>query len=154
MKQRAHNTFVALCLSLCFTLLPLTLKSGEVTSSSPDLKGREALKMTQEFKEKYPLKRIHAKLSLECIFCHEGQGNNPEAFKAVREKTCLECHSSKEKIAQRLDFIGKPNPHNSIHDGTRLSCDECHNEHKESTNMCAECHEKEIATNMWMRKTP
>lgn len=136
------------------TLLPLTLFAGEDTSSSPDLKGREALKMIQEFKEKYPLKRIHAKLSLECIFCHEGQGNNPEAFKAVREKTCLECHSSKEKIAQRLDFIGKPNPHNSIHDGTRLSCDECHNEHKESTNMCAECHEKEIATNMWMRKTP
>ena len=114
------------------------------------------IKVTQEQKEKYPLKPIHASLSLKCVFCHEGQGHNVEEFKSVRETTCLECHGTKKKLAERLGFIDsiKANPHNSIHDGTRLACDECHNEHKPSTNMCSECHEKEIQTNIWMRQTP
>lgn len=129
--------------------------AGEDNTSLANANESE-IKVTQEQKEKYPLKPIHASLSLKCVFCHEGQGNNVEEFKVVRETTCLECHGTKQKLAERLGMIGtiNANPHNSIHDGTRLACDECHNEHKPSTNMCAECHEKEIQTNMWMRQTP
>jgi len=153
MKKRAQYSFVTLCLALFLAYLPITLSAGE-DSSSPVAKDKTEINITPELKEKYPLKAAHAKLSLQCVYCHEGQGNKPEDFKYVREKTCLECHGSKEKLAGRLGFIGKANPHNSIHDGTRLECDECHSEHQESTNMCAECHEKEIKTQMWMRKIP
>ncbi len=132
-----------------------TLSAREDNTSLANTNEVEII-VTPEQKEKYPLKPIHASLSLKCIFCHEGQGNNIEGFKAVREATCLECHGTKEKLAKRLGVIDtiKANPHNSIHDGTRLQCDECHNEHKPSTNMCTECHEKEIQTNMWMGQTP
>ncbi len=112
--------------------------------------------ITKEMKKKFPIKNHHEKLSLDCMFCHEGQGKNPEKFGYVDEKVCISCHKSKKHLADRLKFMDKlhVNPHNSIHDGPTLYCDECHNEHKPSVNMCSECHEKEIQTNLWMRKTP
>lgn len=36
------------------------------------------------------------------------------------------------------------NPHNSIHDGPKLYCDECHFEHKKSENMCLSCHSNDV----------
>ena len=148
--KRAHYIVA----SLCFSLFAITMNAGEATKASPIKQESNEIKVTQEQKDKYPLKAVHAKLSFKCVFCHENQGTEPENFKEVQEKTCLQCHGSKEKLADRLGFIGKSNPHNSIHDGTRLTCDECHFEHKESRNMCVECHEKEVQTNMWMRKIP
>lgn len=115
-----------------------------------------AIKVTPEQKDKYHLKKTHAGLSLECIFCHAEQGNNPEKFEAPEETVCLECHKSKQYLADRLAFMDtlKANPHNSVHDGPNLYCDECHREHEPSVNMCSECHLKEIKNNVWMRKTP
>nr|WP_240332070.1 cytochrome c3 family protein [Sulfurospirillum tamanensis] len=110
--------------------------------------------ITPELKEEFPLKSHHAKLSFECTFCHVGQGDDPKEFTYIGDEGCLSCHQSKEHMAERLAFMDKlhVNPHNSIHDGPTLYCDECHNEHKPSTNMCTECHEHDI--DLWMRPTP
>ncbi len=112
------------------------------------------LKATPELKKKFPIKVHHEKLLLDCTFCHEGQGDNPKKYKTPGDEGCLSCHKTKELLAKRLEFMDvlDVNPHNSIHDGPNLYCDECHNEHKESTNMCAECHEHDIK--IWMKETP
>lgn len=114
------------------------------------------IKVTQAQKDKFHLKKTHAGLSLECVYCHMDQGDDPEKFELPDEEVCLNCHQSKEYLAQRLEFMDtlKANPHNSIHDGPNLYCDECHREHQPSINMCAECHEKEINNNVWMKETP
>lgn len=110
--------------------------------------------ISPELKEKFPLKPHHAKLSFRCTDCHEGQGDNPEDYKEIGDKGCLACHKSKEYVAKRLKFMDAihTNPHNSVHDGTRLSCDECHFEHKKSDNMCASCHSNDVK--IWMKATP
>ncbi len=112
--------------------------------------------VTPEQEKKYSMKTEHAKLSLECVFCHEGQGKDASSFEAPEEDACLSCHKTKEYLAERLAFMDthKANPHNSIHDGPNLYCDECHREHEPSVNMCAECHEAEIEKNIWMKETP
>lgn len=123
----------------------------------PFPQGEEStITVTPEQKEKYPLKSTHAGLSLECVFCHVDQGKDPEHFEAAEEEACLSCHKSKVYLAERLSFMDthKANPHNSVHDGPNLYCDECHKEHEPSINMCAECHEKEIQNNVWMKETP
>lgn len=112
------------------------------------------IKITPELQKKFPIKKYHAKLSLECTDCHEGQGRYPNKFELIGDEGCLSCHKSKQYLAERLKFmdVTHTNPHNSIHDGPRLYCDECHNEHKESTNMCLECHSNDVKD--WMRTTP
>lgn len=112
--------------------------------------------VTPEQKQKYPLKKVHASLSLECVFCHKNQGDDPEHFEAVEEEACLSCHKTKVYLAKRLSFmdVHKANPHNSVHDGPNLYCDECHREHEPSVNMCSECHQKEIENKIWMKETP
>jgi hypothetical protein len=129
---------------------------AEGDKSSALKKQSETLHVSSELKAKYPLKSHHADLSLECVYCHEGQGKDPSKFEDPDETACLSCHKSKDYLAQRLAFMDtiKANPHNSVHDGKNLYCDECHHEHEPSENMCAQCHEKEIKTNIWMRKVP
>lgn len=147
-------------ISIILFLLPIlyiSLNAFEGESNTlPSETKKEEIKITPELEQKFPVKAAHAKLSLSCVFCHEQQGNDPEEWESVEEDTCLTCHKSKEYLADRLAFMDtlKANPHNSIHDGPNLSCDECHNEHIPSENMCAECHEKEIKENIWMRKMP
>lgn len=143
------NAGKALAVAGFFLVLGMiALVGGE--SSSP----LKPVIIAPELREEYPLKSHHAKLSLECVFCHEGQGDNPREFKMIGDEGCLSCHQSKVHMAERLAFMDKlhVNPHNSIHDGPTLYCDECHNEHKPSTNMCTECHEHDI--DLWMRPTP
>lgn len=114
----------------------------------------EQIKITPELRKEFPIKPAHSKLSFDCVYCHEGQGNNPKEFTMPGDKGCLSCHKSKIYLAERLKFMDNlhVNPHNSIHDGPRLYCDECHNEHKPSINMCAECHEHDVK--IWMKETP
>ncbi|RXJ69801.1 cytochrome C [Halarcobacter ebronensis] len=109
-----------------------------------------------EVKKKFPIKSHHAELSFNCVHCHEGQGDDPEKFKTPGDEGCLSCHKDKQYLANRLKFMDplKFSPHNSIHDGPTLYCDECHNEHKPSINMCSECHEHEINDKLWMKATP
>lgn len=110
--------------------------------------------ITPELKKEFPIKSHHENLSLSCTDCHEGQGDDPKNYKLVGDEGCLSCHKSKVALADRLKFMDAlhVNPHNSIHDGPKLYCDECHNEHKPSTNMCLDCHSNEVK--LWMRKTP
>lgn len=112
------------------------------------------MQISDELREKHQLKPHHAKLKFTCIDCHAGQGDDPSKFKAIGDKGCISCHGDKKKIAKRLEYMDllKANPHNSVHDGPTLYCDECHNEHKKSTNMCVECHEHEVP--QWMGVTP
>lgn len=114
----------------------------------------EEIVITQDIKNEFPIKAHHEELSFKCIFCHEGQGDEPKEFFAPGDEACLSCHKSKEFMAKRLKFMDKlhVNPHNSIHDGPILFCDECHLEHQPSTNMCIECHENDIK--IWMKDTP
>lgn len=107
--------------------------------------------VSSELREKYTIKPHHEKLSLDCIHCHEGQGTDPEQFEFIDDAGCLSCHGSKEKIAKRTEYMDlfHTNPHNSFHDGPTLNCDECHQVHQPSINMCTECHEKEVPN--WMK---
>lgn len=116
----------------------------------------EQISVTPELRKEFPIKSHHEALSLDCVHCHEGQGHNPKEFQATGDEACLSCHKDKKSLAQRLEFMDvlHVNPHNSIHDGPNLFCDECHNEHQPSINMCAECHEKEIEHKVWMKDTP
>lgn len=127
---------------LCFGLFSYSnIKETELTEN-----------ISPETKAKYYLKHEHKKLSLECIFCHENQGNDPEKYEAPEEEVCLSCHKSKDYLAERLSFMDvlKTNPHNSNHYGKRQTCDECHLEHEESYNMCVKCHESVLP--FWMGK--
>lgn len=144
-----------LCFSLSLFYVSIDAYAGESISSQTVVKEVE-VKVTKELEEKFPLKPVHGNLVFECVFCHQGQGSHAEEFTAPDEEVCLECHKSKEFLATRLSFMDtlKANPHNSIHDGPNLYCDECHNEHIPSVNMCSECHEKEIEENLWMKETP
>lgn len=144
-----HKAFLALCVSmlLCSFAFSAGAPSAKITSLAD-------LNVTDELRAKHPLKPHHEKLSFTCLDCHEGQGNDASKFKSIGDKGCISCHGDKKKIAKRLEYMDllKANPHNSVHDGPTLYCDECHNEHKKSTNMCTECHEHEVP--QWMGVTP
>ncbi len=110
-----------------------------------------------ELQKKFPIKKHHERLSLDCIFCHEGQGYDPKEFFEPDEKVCLSCHKSKKYLAQRLGFLDITglNPHNSLHYGTSLSCDYCHHSHEESENRCLDCHHTpQTSEYLWMQKVP
>lgn len=141
------KTILAVGLFLILSVISLI---GSEASTPP----AAGVKITPELKEKFPMKPHHEKLSFKCTDCHEGQGDEPENFKAIDDKGCLSCHKTKQYLADRLKFMDNlhVNPHNSIHDGPKLYCDECHFEHKPSENMCLSCHSNDVK--LWMRKTP
>ena len=143
-----RNKKTLLALGFFLILGVASLVGSEVKASSPQMN------ITPEMKEKFPIKPHHAKLSFKCTDCHEGQGDDPENFKAIEDKGCLSCHKTKQYLADRLKFMDAlhTNPHNSIHDGPKLYCDECHFEHKKSDNMCLSCHSNDVK--IWMKATP
>lgn len=51
---------------------------------------------------------------------------------------CLQCHISKEFVAQATDYL-KKNPHDS-HNGM-MSCKTCHVSHGEQIDYCSRCHD-------------
>lgn len=114
----------------------------------------QSYSVTPELKEKFPIKAHHEKLSFTCKDCHAGQGDEPENFQIIGDEGCLSCHKTKLYMADRLKFMDTlhVNPHNSIHDGQRLYCDECHFEHQKSDNMCLSCHSNDVK--IWMKDTP
>lgn len=91
------------------------------------------------------IKPYHKEVLIDCRDCH-GRIDKKD-FKPVKTPVCLECHKSKQSLAEKLDFLKDKNPHNSIHDGLNLNCYSCHSEHKPSYNMCKDCHN----TSTWMR---
>lgn len=144
--MKTEKTLKVLGFFFIFSVIYLFGGSGNTTSSQ--------IFVTPELKKEFPMKSHHDSLSLECIHCHTGQGDDPKEFQTPGDEGCLSCHKNKEFLANRLVFMDDlhVNPHNSIHDGPNLFCDECHNEHKPSINMCAECHEHDVE--IWMKETP
>lgn len=147
-----------LCIFLFFACITNALDENSSQNLAPNTAQTSnivsVLNITDELRAKHKLKPHHAKLHFGCIHCHENQGTDPTKFKNPGDEGCLSCHKSKKYIAKRTEFMDslKANPHNSVHDGPNLYCDECHNEHKESINMCEECHKNEVKE--WMRVTP
>lgn len=141
MKFKIFKIFL-LCLFFIFPML------------AADNNATNIITISQELREKHTIKPHHQKLKFDCTDCHVNQGDDPSKFKSIGDKGCLSCHKSKEYMASRTGYMDmlKANPHNSVHDGPNLYCDECHMEHKKSTNMCSECHENEVKK--WMRPTP
>jgi fumarate reductase flavoprotein subunit len=83
-------------------------------------------------RQRIPLADRHKDAGLACADCH-GQGPK----KPVEMATCLGCHESYRKVAERT---GKwtPNPHdNHLVD---LECTKCHLGHKAQENYCETCH--------------
>lgn len=136
---------------LLFACISNTLFGEENSSKSAIV---SILEISDELRAKHKIKPHHAKLHFDCIHCHDNQGSDPVKFKNPGDEGCLSCHKSKKYMAKRTGFMDtlKANPHNSVHDGPNLYCDECHMEHSKPINMCDECHEAEVK--QWMRPTP
>ncbi|HIF9380906.1 TPA: cytochrome c3 family protein [Photobacterium damselae] len=85
---------------------------------------------------------VHQNGETNCALCHTS--NTPTL--PPKDKNCLACHGSPEQIAalternKNSDHYIEPNPHNSVHYGTDLSCTACHKEHQKSVIYCNNCH--------------
>jgi hypothetical protein len=103
------------------------------------------------------LDNLHLQANVECKECHDyplsaeirGGVNyifsnymvdeNGDLLPVVYDDDiCLQCHISKEFVAQATDFLAK-NPHNS-HNGM-MSCRTCHVSHGDQIDYCSRCHD-------------
>lgn len=76
--------------------------------------------------------------SMPCETCHAAKDG---AFMVPADKTCEGCHGSYETLAKKTAGGSEPNPHQSAHYGTSLSCSACHSQHAEPQSYCNNCHE-------------
>lgn len=83
----------------------------------------------------------HKSMDFGCKTCHSTGMTAPE------DNTCLECHGPMTELIAATqvkrtphDTQISPNPHDSAHYGTTLSCFACHSEHKEAKVYCNTCH--------------
>lgn len=77
----------------------------------------------------------HVARGTTCVACHGT--DKPAVGATVKNETCLTCHGPVEKLAERTAKVD-PNPHyNHL---INVGCQECHQGHKQSVNMCSSCH--------------
>jgi Zn finger protein HypA/HybF involved in hydrogenase expression len=79
------------------------------------------------------LRPHHRDNGLSCEDCH-----TTSQAEAVPMEQCLTCHTLPEP---KSDYHGAPDKHDSPHYGPELECENCHHEHEESENFCADCHD-------------
>lgn len=79
------------------------------------------------------IKPHHQANGIGCRDCHTT--DPPEA---VTIEQCIICHDLPEEKEDYHD--GDPDKHDSPHYGPELECENCHVEHGESVNFCADCH--------------
>lgn len=92
----------------------------------------------------------HVANNMKCSACHDEEDPTKGAD-AVATDTCLSCHGSYEKVAERTASLGEDvNPHDSFHYDLQLDCITCHKSHSNSTNLCSSCHD----TDLWMNDIP
>ncbi|WP_158262698.1 cytochrome c3 family protein [Photobacterium sanctipauli] len=148
-----QNTFYC----LLTTLLSLILAFATLNSFAEANKQVSSEELVTAFstQEKFPksafkLKPHHKALQLECANCHDNAKEGE--YKRLETEDCLQCHKSREAVADRTQFmdVNLTNPHNSLHDRLDLDCYECHAEHKPSQNLCSFCHK----TDSWMGQVP
>jgi hypothetical protein len=105
-----------------------------------------------DLKKDYPSNNDqHNKLGFDCATCH-GDFKDPEELLPVNNEQCFTCHGDYKKLAERTSFLDEKevNPHDGFHHKDQLDCADCHSEHEQSVNYCANCHD----TKVWMKQTP
>lgn len=73
----------------------------------------------------------------DCKTCHD---KGIKQFPS--DSACLQCHDVDElaeKTARKEEDKWQ-NPHNNLHYGKELPCQECHSEHKTKQPLCSNCH--------------
>ncbi len=78
----------------------------------------------------------HIARGMTCQNCH-GQ-NNAVEFPSIEQ--CQQCHVP-EQVAQKTAGVQPQNPHQSPHYGNTLDCVQCHMQHEQPVNYCAQCHD-------------
>lgn len=87
---------------------------------------------------------------MKCDACHVEE-EPTQGVAAVPTETCLSCHGSYEKVAERTAAIGEGvNPHDNFHYDMQLDCITCHKSHGGSVNLCLSCHDADL----WMNDIP
>ncbi|OEG73753.1 cytochrome C [Shewanella colwelliana] len=73
----------------------------------------------------------------DCKVCHD---NGIKQFPS--DQACLQCHDVDDLAEQtaRSEEAKWQNPHNNLHYGKDLPCQECHGEHKPKKPLCSNCH--------------
>ncbi|WP_394130786.1 cytochrome c3 family protein [Shewanella maritima] len=73
----------------------------------------------------------------DCKACHD---NGIKQYPS--DQACLQCHDVDELAKQtaRSEEDKWQNPHNNLHYGKELPCQECHSEHETKQPMCNNCH--------------
>ena len=92
----------------------------------------------------------HVANNMKCGACHDEEDPTQGAA-AVTADTCLSCHGSYERVAERTAAVGEDvNPHDNFHYDMQLDCTTCHKSHSESVNLCLSCHDADL----WMNDIP
>ncbi|MDO6613225.1 cytochrome c3 family protein [Shewanella sp. 1_MG-2023] len=73
----------------------------------------------------------------DCKACHD---NGIKQFPS--DQACQQCHDVDElaETTARSEEDKWQNPHNNLHYGKELPCQECHGEHKAKEPICRDCH--------------
>ncbi|MBR9728872.1 cytochrome c3 family protein [Shewanella intestini] len=73
----------------------------------------------------------------DCKACHD---HGIKQFPS--DEACLKCHNIDDlvKASKRPEEDKWQNPHNNLHYGKDLPCQECHAEHKTKKPLCSNCH--------------
>ncbi|ABI73721.1 MULTISPECIES: cytochrome c3 family protein [Shewanella] len=73
----------------------------------------------------------------DCKTCHD---NGIKQFPS--DQSCLQCHDVDDlaKKTARSEEDKWQNPHNNLHYGKDVPCQECHSEHKTKQPLCSNCH--------------
>lgn len=134
-------------------LVVVSLMAGTLClgCSSNQNAGESAPANQKELADAWPLSNTqHVKADMKCKACHDEE-DPTQGAEEVSTETCLSCHNSYEKIAERTAAIGeKINPHDNFHYDMQLDCTTCHKSHSESVNLCLSCHDADL----WMNDIP
>lgn len=112
--------------------------------------------VTSYFESEY-MDNAHNQANVGCKECHHatikemarelfayigGDYQDPMRETEMANEDCLTCHRSYESVREQTDHL-VPNPHDSPHD-PNLACTTCHNAHRPSELLCAQCHQFDI----------
>lgn len=134
-------------------LIAVSLAAGALCAGcAGNPSGAETSRSSErELAAAWPLSnQSHVANNMKCGACHDEE-DPTQGVSAVPAETCLSCHGSYEKVAERTAGIGEDlNPHDNFHYDMQLDCTTCHKSHGESVNLCLSCHDADL----WMNDAP